>query len=179
MRRSRHSLSGAAPYMFLICVLFAITEQASGQSLTSADLSRLRSVGGVALSPDGHRVAYSVAMRDRPGRPYGQLWIMDLATKKSSRLGGDKDSGGAPLWSPDGKWLAFQGSQGEKHGLLIAHADGSDITFLASMSGTNSPLPGSGKDVTWSPDSKQLAFISSTPSALAAEAAGDPMIITR
>ncbi len=150
-----------------------------GQGLASGDLSRLRSVGSVELSPDGRRIAYSVTMRDRPGRPYGQLWIMDLATQKSGRVGGEKDSGGGPLWSPDGKWFAFQGHQGEKGGLFVARPDGSEVTFLASPSGTNSPLPGTGKDVTWSPDGKQLAFISATPGAETAEASGDPMVITR
>src|SRR5260370_3429568 len=118
-------------------------------------------------------------MRDRPGRPYGQLWIMDVATQKSVRVRGEKDSGGGPLWSPDGKWLAFQGHQGEKGGLFVARTDGSDVTFLAPLNGTNSPLPGTGKDVTWSPDAKQLAFISATPGAEAAEASGDPIVITR
>jgi dipeptidyl aminopeptidase/acylaminoacyl peptidase len=161
------------------CALTLFSGSASAQGLTSADLSRIRSVGGVAISPDGHRVAYTIVMRDRPGRPYGQLWLMDLATQKSSRVGGEKDSGGGPLWSPDSKWLAFDGNQAGKHGLFISRQDGSEITFLASTAGTNSPLPGTGKEKTWSPDSKQLAYISSTPSALAAEASGDPMVITR
>src|SRR5438270_2683755 len=152
---------------------------ANPQGLVSSDLSRLRSVGGVAASPDGRRVAYSVVMRDRPGRPYGQLWLMDLATQKSARIGGDKDSSGGRLWSRDGKWLAFQGHQGEQGGLFIARPDGSEITFLAPMHGTNSPLPGAGNDVTWSPDGKQIAFISSTPGAEAPQASGDPMVITR
>jgi dipeptidyl aminopeptidase/acylaminoacyl peptidase len=152
---------------------------AAAQGLVSSDLSRLRSVGGVALSPDGKRIAYTVTMRDEPGRPYGQLWIMDLATQKSTRVGGDKDRAGGPLWSPDGKWLAFFGRLGDKHGLLMAKPDGSDVTVLASPEGTNSPLPGTGNEVTWSPDSRQLAFISSTPDERAAEASGDPMVITR
>src|SRR6266567_9004924 len=166
---------------YLCCTVALIMSAASvvGQGLASADLSRLRSVGSVELSPDGRHIAYSVTMRDRPGRPYGQLWIMDLATQKSARVGGEKDSGGGPLWSPDGKWFAFQGHQGEKGGLFVARPDGSDVTFLASPSGTNSPLPGTGNDVTWSPDGKQLAFISSTPGPEAVEATGDPMVITR
>jgi dipeptidyl aminopeptidase/acylaminoacyl peptidase len=149
------------------------------QGLASSDLLRLRSVGSAELSPDGHRIAYTVTMRDRPGRPYGQLWIMDLAAQKSVRVGGEKDSGAGPRWSPDGKSLAFQGHQGEKGGLFVARAEGTEVTFLASPNGTNSPLPGTGNDFTWSPDGKQLAFISSTPGAEAAEASGDPMVITR
>ena len=149
------------------------------QGLASSDLSGLRSVGSVELSPDGRHIAYTVTMRDRPGRPYGQLWIMDATTHKSVRVGGEKDSGGGPLWSPDGKWFAFQGHQGEKGGLFAARSDGSEVTFLTSLNGTNSPLPGAGKDFTWSPDGKQIAFISSTPGAKTAEASGDPMVITR
>jgi len=165
--------------LFCALGLLIMTPFGGAQGLKSSDLSRLRSVGSVELSPDGRRIAYTVIMRDRPGRPYGQLWIMDVATQKSVRVGGEKDSGGGPLWSPDGKWFAFQGHQGEKSGLFVARPDGSDVTFLASISGTNSPLPGTGNDVTWSPDGKQLAFISSTPGSEAADATGDPMVITR
>jgi dipeptidyl aminopeptidase/acylaminoacyl peptidase len=162
-----------------LSALLAVVPWGNAQGFASNDLSRLRSVGDVALSPDGHHLAYNVAMRDEPGRPYGQLWILDLTTQKSIRLGGDKDRGGGALWSPDGKWLAFFGRQGDKPGLMIARPDGSDVTVLASPDGTNSPLPGMGNEVTWSPDAKQLAFISSTPDDRTAEASGDPMVITR
>ena len=177
--RPRCYLVAVCAFVLLVTNASILVPGSSAQGLVSQDLSRLRNVGGVALSPDGKRVAYSVVMRDRPGRPYGQLWIMDLATQKSSRIGGEKDSGGAPLWSPDGKWLAFLGHQGDKGGLLMTRADGSEITFLATSNGTNSPLPGTGKEATWSPDGKQIAFVSSTPGAEAGPASGDPMVITR
>ena len=164
-------LTGLSCAAFLLATLHA-------QVLTSNDLSRLRSVGSVALSPDSHYIAYTVTMQDRPGRPYSQLWVMDRNTEKIVRLGGDKPAGG-PLWSVDGKWIAFLGEEGEKHGLLIAHPDGTNAIFLATMAGTNSPLPGTGKDITWSPDGKQIAFVSSTPGDEAAPASGDPMVITR
>ena len=172
-----------ALFHIFVCVpcaalLAAFATSACAQLLTSSDLSRLRSIGGVALSPDSHYIAYTITMRDRPQRPYGQLWVMDLSTEKSVRLGDDKPASG-PVWSGDSKWVAFQSADGDKHGLWIAHPDGSDATFLAAMAGTNSPLPGTGRDVTWSPDGKQIAFVSSTAGEGAAEASGDPMVITR
>jgi dipeptidyl aminopeptidase/acylaminoacyl peptidase len=147
--------------------------------LRSSDLYKLRSVSSVALSPDEARVAYTVVNRDRPGRPYSQVWVMELTTRKTQRLGEEKESTSNPVWSPDGKWLAFQGGEGDNRGLMIAHPDGSAQTFLAPMKGTNSPLPGQGDSVTWSPDSKQIAFVSSTPGPETTEAGGDPMVITR
>jgi len=159
-------------------LLTAIATPAFAQVLTSSDLSRLRSIGSAAISPDGHYIAYSITMRDRPGRPYGQLWVMDISTAKSVRLGGENPAT-APLWSNDSKWIAFRGEEGDKHGLLIAHPDGSGTIFLTALAGTNSPLPERGKDVAWSPDGKQIAFVSSTPAEGSDEASGDPMVITR
>ena len=177
--RAQSAWHRAGLWALSVAVLVALAPISRAQGLTSSDLTRFRFVGDAVLSPDSHHIAYTVILHDRPGRPSPQLWIMDLATKKSILIGGEKDVAGNPHWSPDGKWLAFQGSVGEKHGLLLAHADGSDVTELATMHGTNSPLPGEGQDITWSPDSKQIAFISSTPDERAAEADGDPRVITR
>ena len=178
LHRSNAVLFRVSVCLSCAALLTAIAKPACAQLLASSDLSRLRSIGGVALSPDNHYLAYTITMRDRPGRPYGQLWVMDLSTEKSVRLGGDKPAGG-PLWSGDSKWIAFRGVDSDQHGILIAHPDGSGTTFLAALAGTNSPLPGTGKDFTWSPDGKQIALVSSTAGEGAAEASGDPMVITR
>ena len=175
--------SKALMFRILVCLTcaalpLAVSMPVCAQLLASSDLSRLRSIGSAALSPDGHDIAYTISMRDRPGRPYGQLWVMDLSTEKSVRLGGDKPAAN-PVWSADSKWIAFNGADADKHGLLVAHPDGSDAAFLAEMAGTNSALPGAGKDIAWSPDGKQIAFVSSVAGEEAAEASGDPRVITR
>jgi dipeptidyl aminopeptidase/acylaminoacyl peptidase len=147
--------------------------------LQVADYQRLRSVAQAEVSPDGKLVAYTVMRYDRPGRPWPQVWVLDLATGKSTRIGPEDDAAGSPLWSPDGRWISYYGTAEGKHGLAMAHPDGSAATFLAEASGSNAPLPSQGAEVTWSPDGKQIAFISATPGPETADASGDPIVITR
>jgi dipeptidyl aminopeptidase/acylaminoacyl peptidase len=151
----------------------------NGAGLVPQDYQRLRSVAQAAISPDGKFVAYTVLRFDRPGRPWPQLWVLDLASGKSMRVGAEQDISGSPVWSPDSRWIAYDGAAEGKHGLAIVHPDGSSPTFLTEASGTNAPLPGTGAEVTWSPDGKQIAFISATPGPETADANGDPMVITR
>src|SRR5438552_4956660 len=107
----------------------------------SSDLLKLRSVGTVQFSPDGSRLAYTVTRNDGPRRPFSQLWIMTLPDAKPICLSAGNDSSSNPEWSPDGKWIAYDGKLGDKPGLMIARADGTEKRFLTAMEGTNSPLP--------------------------------------
>src|SRR3989338_9632021 len=97
--------------------------------LQSGDLTRLRSVQEVQVSPDGSRIAYVVESRDRPGRPYTQMFVMNVATGASSRLGSEGSS--HARWSPDGRSLAYFGRQGERYGLLV------DSAFVAPVQTSN------------------------------------------
>ena len=147
--------------------------------LQSSDLLKLRSIAAVSLSPDGSRMAYVIENNDGSSRPWGQLWVMTLTDGKSTRFGGEKDVSGNPEWAPDGRSIAYRGRVGDKSGLIVARPDGSGARFLAEMSGTNAPLPGSGKTVAWSPDGTRIAFVSSVAGPETADAGGDPMVITR
>jgi dipeptidyl aminopeptidase/acylaminoacyl peptidase len=151
----------------------------TGPTFQSSDLYRFKSVGDVRFSPDGRRIAYSIVNSDRAGRPYSQVWLMDVATGKSTRLGSDKEAASGPRWSPDGGSIAYFGRDDEAAGLLVSRANGSDAALLAPVTGTNHPLPSSGERLAWSPDGRQIAFISATPGPETDDANGDPMVITR
>jgi dipeptidyl aminopeptidase/acylaminoacyl peptidase len=163
--------------IFLILVAAAAAAYPAG--FQPAGFQKLRSVGTVEFSPEGARIAYTVTRNHGPRQPIGQLWIMTVADGKSICLSEGDDPSGSPEWSPDGKWIAYSGRLGGRHGLLLARPDGTGKRFLASMEATNSPLPTTGSTVAWSPDSQRIAYVSAQPGPQAANASDDPIVITR
>ena len=162
----------------LVLISAVITAAQVPAGLQVADIYRLRSVGDVQLSPDGTRIAYTVTNNERPGRPYTQIWIADLGTGRSTRVGQETDTGTGPRWSPDGGRLAYFGGGTEGAGLLVRDVQAGKTTFVGPVASTNHPLPSSGDRISWAPDGKSLAFVSTTPGP-EADANGDPMVITR
>jgi dipeptidyl aminopeptidase/acylaminoacyl peptidase len=151
---------------------------ATGQGLQVSDIYRLRAVGDVQIAPNASRIAYTVTNYERPGRPYSQLWIADVGSGRSTRVGDEDDSGAGPRWSPDGMRVAYFGRAREGSGILIANVSGGRPTYVGPVTSTNHPLPSSGERLAWSPDGRSLAFVSTAPGP-EADANGDPMVITR
>ena len=161
---------------------FTLPPASTGPTFQVTDLYHFQNANGVELSPDEQHLIYSVSHSDSAGRPRASAMVMDLATKQSTPLlGGQNGAGrggaGAAHWSPDGKWIAYQGSVDGKVGLCIAQLGGAS-TFLAPLFGTNAPLPGTGNHISWSPDGKQIAYVSATPGP-EQSANGDPHVISR
>lgn len=78
--------------------------------------------------------------------------VLDAATGEITRVGpGSRD--GAPVWSPDGQWLAFQTSGPDGLAVCVVRADGSERRLLTHARGWNHAPR-------WSPDGKRLAYAS-------------------
>jgi dipeptidyl aminopeptidase/acylaminoacyl peptidase len=165
------------PSILLLLAILAVPALSDG--FQSSDVLKLRAVGTVRFSPDGTRVAYTVTRNDGQRRPFDQLWIMTQSDGKSVSVSSGDDPSDDPEWSPDGKWIAYSGRLDGKAGLIVARSDGGGKRFLAALEGTNSPLPTTGKDLAWSPDSKQIAYVTAQPGPETADASGDPVVITR
>jgi dipeptidyl aminopeptidase/acylaminoacyl peptidase len=79
---------------------------------TQADLFDL------AVSPDGKRVAYTEGRwQESTNDRKTDMWVVESATGKVTRLTADRGADHAPKWSPDGRWVYFAGSrkrEGEK-----------------------------------------------------------------
>ena len=167
------------PAVACVLALSAAPALAAARRLESTDYYKMRAVTSVQVSPDGSRAAYTVQTTDGPGRPRTQLWVMALPEGAPVQIGGPEGRGSDPNWSPDGRWIAYAGSSGDKDGLMIVPADGGAPRALADTAGTNSPLTFEGRAIAWSPDSKQIAFVSATPGPETELASGDPVVITR
>ena len=112
-----------------------------------------------ALSPDGSLLAIM-----RIDGPNSDLWLLDLARGTFSRLTSHIGEDFGPVWSPDGKTLAFSSEIAEDDGEL-----GPGIALL-SLGSTDPPLrvlrtPEIGFwefPTSWSPDGKWLLFASTS-----------------
>ena len=101
-----------------------------------------------ALSPDGTRLA--VAVDDPDNR---DLWIYDLTRGTSTRLTFDPSPDGDPIWTPDGRRVAFRSGR-DGGGLFWKAADGTgEVEVLGK-----SPYPYRQFPQAFSPDGTALVF---------------------
>jgi dipeptidyl aminopeptidase/acylaminoacyl peptidase len=163
----------------VIAILGSLPFAALPAGFKAADYEKLRSVDEVEFSPNGARIAYAIARNDLPGRPVHQLAILTLSSGATMLLSSGNEPSANLRWSPNGKLIAYNGVLNGHSGLLVANEDGSGKRFVAAMESTNTPLPMPGSAISWSPDSKQIAYVSAQPGPEDADASGDPMVITR
>lgn len=129
-----------------------------------ADLALLRLPGAPSLSPDGRRAVVAVTRLDLDADAYrSRLWLVDTTGAEPPRplTAGPRDS--APVWSPDGRWIAFlragdEADQGRPQ-LHLLPADTGDARRVT----TDEQHPLGAGVPRWSPDSTRLAYVARVP----------------
>jgi Tol biopolymer transport system component/predicted Ser/Thr protein kinase len=83
-------------------------------------------VPGLALSPDGRKLAFVVT-----GPASGQIWLRSLDAVEARPLAGTENPTGIPFWSPDSRYLVFS-TQGK---LQKIEASGGPAQTLCAVNG--------------------------------------------
>ena len=128
-------------------------QEAAKHAITFDDLIKLQRVAEPAISPDGKWVAYTVAVPDmEANRNASNIWLAPTAVGEAIQLTqSGKDS--SPVWSPDGKMIAFISSRSGDGQVYLLSMEGGEARPLTKLS--------TGADLAiWSPDGKTIAFTS-------------------
>jgi dipeptidyl aminopeptidase/acylaminoacyl peptidase len=84
-----------------------------------------------AISPDGNTLAFNRWQVETKGNPYNQVWLLDLASKQTTKLVEVGTVSTDQTWSSDGKKLAYQGfSSNGLEEVSIVGIDGKDAHSL-------------------------------------------------
>lgn len=94
-------------------------------------------------SPDSRSLATEVTLDG-----FARILVVDVASGKGRVLTPPDVTAHNPLWSPDGRWIAFTPELGGHRGLSVIRSDGTD---LHDVGGDLHGLTVAGPD-TWSPD---------------------------
>jgi len=107
--------------------------------------------GNVRYSPDGKRL---LALKNDPETGNNNIWVIDIATGKATPITNETQQINAPVWSRDGKHIAYVLFKDSYSSIYRKAADGTgDAELLFRYT------PGAFVGMTdWSPDGKFLTF---------------------
>jgi len=147
-------LRSAAVTALILACGFEIAAQEAKHPIAFDDMIKMHRVAEPQISPDGKWVAYTVATPDMDAnRNATNIWMVSTAGGTPQQL---TQSGhdSSPVWSPDGKTIAFLSSRSGDSQVYLLSLEGGEAQKLTKLS--------TGADIVkWSPDGKTIAFTSS------------------
>ena len=145
---------GVVSVLLACCCLAGRAQEAGKHPITFDDMIRMHRVSEAQISPDGKWVAYTVATPDMASnRNASNVWLAPILGGEAVQL---TQSGhdSSPVWSPDGKTIAFLSSRSGNSQVYLLSMEGGEAHEFTHLS-TGADL------VKWSPDGKAIAFTSS------------------
>jgi Tol biopolymer transport system component/mono/diheme cytochrome c family protein len=102
-----------------------------------------------SFSPDGSRLA---VVKGDPDTGAQDVWTFDIATGRGAAVTADEAVDSAPVWSPDGRSLAYVSIRDDRRGIYRRNADGTGEELMYQHSARGIIL------TDWSQDGRFLTF---------------------
>ncbi|MFQ5721035.1 MAG: S9 family peptidase [Candidatus Aminicenantales bacterium] len=138
--------------LLFISSYLAWAETKGYRLLTKDTFMEMEAIRSPNISPDGQQIIFSRSWVDKLEDRYNSnLWIVDVEGRRLRQLtqGNWRDS--SPVWSPDGKRIAFLSDRDGTTQIYVMWLDTHEVAQLTHVENTPSSLR-------WSPDGKKLAF---------------------
>ncbi|MGH8286380.1 MAG: prolyl oligopeptidase family serine peptidase, partial [Steroidobacteraceae bacterium] len=124
--------------------------------LSADKMWTLHRLADPAISPDGKLAVVPVTRYDvKENKGFADLWIVPVAGGEARQLTSDSASDTNPVFSPDGRWIAFVSKRGtdEQNQIYVIAVNGGEARRATNLP-TGAGVP------KWFPDSKRIAFVS-------------------
>jgi len=120
--------------------------------IEAEDITRFSLIKSIALSPDEKRVAYTVQnVSDNKRKYYSRLHVADCHTGETRQYTFGEIADRDPVWSPDGRQIAFVSTRDEKTAIYVIPTGGGAERKVLEKDGSFAGL-------TWTPDGGELVF---------------------
>jgi len=143
----------------ILVILALVSGDALAQGSTPFSAEKMWSLdrlGQPTIAPDG-KVAVLPVTRYAVAENKGltDLWIIPTAGGPARQLTSDTAADTSPVFSPDGKWIAFLSKRGDdtENQVYVIATDGGEARRVTNIP-TGVTLP------KWFPDSRRIAFVS-------------------
>ncbi len=133
------------------------------RAITEKDLFNFVWIADPQVSPDGSRAAFTRVVTDEKHAGYEtSIWIVATSGSEAPlRLTNGKHDA-HPRWSPDGKRIAFVRGGGKDDSGKPRPAQIAILSLAGGEARVITDLPKGAAGPVWSPDSRRIAFLSST-----------------
>ncbi len=148
----------------ILCLALAVcVPQSAAQAaapnqtlLTAEQALNLRRISDLQFSPDGARLAFTVAEPPKGDKNAQHIWVLDVKSRALRQFTHSNDAETSPRWSPDGRTLAFLSKRDENRQIYLIPADfGEAMRLTEAKSDVQS--------FEFSPDGKQIAYLAPEP----------------
>lgn len=138
-------------YLLLFFIGLSVTTTAQ-PAFTNMDVFDLQWASSPQISPDGETIVYVRRSMDiMKDRRVGNLWTIKTDGTGHRKLTNRDASESNPVWSPDGRRIAFTSSTEQGSEIFVYWLDNGSLARISQLDGSASGL-------SWSPDGTKLAF---------------------